>query len=334
MASPSNSIGTIGSFSPSPDNTVPFSPVPGDVIGIFFSFLREQDQVNLGKVCKTLNAIYLNVSTIGLGFQQLYTRLKDVVLDLTKATQERPLTRRELGSMGSPTLTTHFSPVVQEQLIFKAAIELANFFDNFRKSLAPLNTTSDLKSSIFFGGFANQIIKSSFKDANVNEAKLATVTQGFNKKYFDELCELYSSQNLDTITIESFKAAVVSVQQWFSTIPPIKIETALRKAIKAKHTDAEFANICQEFLNPDANAPRFVTIRAGLEAKLIAEKNSPETNQERQQSIEASLQPAALDTAARNEATKIAGFYDELNIIAGDFNEGRRSRALHAVIGS
>ncbi len=335
MASPSNSIGTIVSFSPSVENTVPFSPVPVDVIGLFFSFLREQDQVNLGKVCKTLNAIYLNVSTVGLGFKQLYTHLKDVVVELTKATQERPLRSRELGRMTEPRFTTPFSADVQwehDQLIFEANNKLANFYDNFRTSLPPLNTTSALKSSGFFVRFANQIIKSSFKEEKVNEAKLATVTQEFNIKYFNELCAVYGSQPLDTITIESFKAAVSSVREWFTTISPIKIETALRKAIKANHADAEFTNICQEYLNPAANAPRFVAIRAAVEAKLIAEKNAPETNQERLTAIEASLQPDALHTAARNEGTKIAGFYAELTTIASDFNEVRRSQALHALI--
>ncbi len=278
-----------GLFSSPPHITVPFSPIPDDVIPLFFSFLDEWGKADLGMVCKTLNATYLkNITSVGLGSRKFCAHLKDAGVRLAEAALEGDL---------------------------EAHQELDNFYTNYSESLKALNITPSSESSGHFATLANQIIRSSFfKMANINQAKLGTVTQEFNQTLFLALCEFYGKQSLDTITIDNFKAEVEAIRRWFGTLAPIYIETTLRNMIKFGHDSTMFDIIRAELLNPAANAPRFVAIRATMEAKLIAEKNAPETGQERQEAIQASLEPAALDAAARNEATKIANFYRELNL--------------------
>ncbi len=397
-------------------------------------------------------------------------KINVAVTQLVDSVAERNYSEEEAATKGLPRL--RFTNA-KDQEVYGARQEASNkalseFYDLFKARVTQLGITeqsndygvyaaaaskaiqessSNLKSFTKVGG---GVVPRTIDTTATLKTKIETTVKGFNSKIFYDMVNSFADQPIENITIQGFKDKVVVLKGFFSSNDTVEIETELRKAIKAKHDSVQFNTIHTEFLNPAANAPRFVAARAAIETKLNAEKTALEADlnalrgphgfdgtlntafQERQtaeaeknqaytalvtafqqptanlavtdvnatlaaitaflsgtsgatsniaqiqgllvtyqqkaaafeakkaahdalfarlneiatynygssvvtggklHAVTTNLQTAALDNAARTEATKIANFFNELNQVVGDSTKIVRSNALRAIIG-
>lgn len=150
---------------------------------------------------------------------------------------------------------------------------------------------------------------------------LRTLQPILKRFVIDEAIESSAEQDIDKMTIGSFKERrdFISLHNFPET--PVTLETRMRKAIKRHGTDqfvqrtAEIESVRREFANPASNAPRFLGAQRSIIASLEQEKKELETK--RFQLCGPNGFDGAIDAAYREKQQAKAKLVEALHAVNG-----------------
>ncbi len=248
-----------------PKDNGPIYQTPNDVIALFFSFLSG-NKANLGRTCKLLNNIYLLTTPEALCRSKLLTALEKPAEELVNETFERKIYAKEDSS---------------------AQPKLNNFWATFSEQMKIMNLGAKDNCFAYSAIFAGKIIKNcsietpllikshlpTTKYIAPDAAKEAALHE-FSGNIFHYMIDSYAELPIQEITPESFDMHCNLICGYFSKNPRNAIEAVLHNAIRRVHSLQELNALHEEYLNPSADAPRFVAARAALEANLIDKKTA------------------------------------------------------------
>jgi hypothetical protein len=285
--------------SSTPASTLPASSTPADPVAVALNKIFKESAVSKLWQEKVTNASNIFTQFAGL-FVYLWNKGEALEQDVTiekinvalqnvvKTTAVRDLTQEEVTNNKLPTLALD-KPKTQQiylQTQKEAEKALTEFYTLFKERVKQLGSTEQSNDFGVYAAGAVQAIREranatpfQVDGINLKEAlniKIETAVNGFNREIFYGMVNSFADKRIEDITIQGFKDQVVLIKGFFTSNSTVDIETALRKAIKAKHDSTQFNTIRTEFLNPAADAPRFVAARDALKAKLEAEKTALE----------------------------------------------------------
>jgi hypothetical protein len=259
-----NPITEFFSSSSQPKDNGPIYQTPNDVIALFFSFLR--NKANLGSTCKWFNNIYLSTTPEALCRKNLITALEKPAEEFVNETFERKIYAKEDSS---------------------AQPKLNKFLTIFSETLKSMNLGPHQKYFEYSVLYSARIIKNcSIEPALIIKSHLPTAKYiapataikaalgEFNNKIFHNMFDSYAKQPIEEITFDSFNKHTLLICGYFPQIPRDVIQDLLRDVILKEHGLQKLNAIYKEYLNPSADAPRFIAARSALEAKLSDKKTA------------------------------------------------------------